>query len=444
MVFVMEDSHLDGLIKMISMWLDRCPHVPLHFRRVRQSGGVVNSISHPEENVVAGAGASHSMRFFYGPIPLAPSCHPLAVVALEEAAEGPGLADCLEAPLKVLVVVAVDYGINAGISEGQPVGEGEDIAGQKIHLVTVQTSVVRHHHQGPERQPGEREKQSHQDEHLNHHELFPGYHRLSAPSFPDFNRAVGHRRLPVGEHRGAQLDPNACVHDRDDGEGRQVDVHEQNHGVDLPHVWVGKVLVAGVEGQRVVEVIVVYHVVIGDLLHSQRQGGRTHDRHRKNPNQQDGCLGNKDGWFGTKWVHYTAKSAIELAQKTRSCSSTCTLKSFLSKNTLNEPSHSFQTTHRSTAMATKVNTDAETDTPCTKPLILHTILEKGQPGGKKNLIIQSSQTCALTETIGCVHQPDLDPSCGNGVAIVTGMKIIKRESVPFESLPALIKVTSTV
>ena len=30
-------------------------------------------------------------------------------------------------------------------------------------------------------------------------------------------------------------------------------------------------------------------------------------------------------------------------------------------------------------MATRVKTEAETDTPCTKPLILHTELEKGQP-----------------------------------------------------------------
>ncbi len=30
-------------------------------------------------------------------------------------------------------------------------------------------------------------------------------------------------------------------------------------------------------------------------------------------------------------------------------------------------------------MATSVKTDADTDTPCTKPLILHTLLEKGQP-----------------------------------------------------------------
>lgn len=54
---------------------------------------------------------------------------------------------------------------------------------------------------------------------------------------------------------------------------------------------------------------------------------------------------------------------------------------------------SYQTTaytNLSTAMATRVNTDAETDTPCTKPLILHTVLEKGQPVEKKHLSTYSS------------------------------------------------------
>ena len=36
-------------------------------------------------------------------------------------------------------------------------------------------------------------------------------------------------------------------------------------------------------------------------------------------------------------------------------------------------------TNLSTAMATRVKTDAETLMPCTRPLILHTVLVKGQP-----------------------------------------------------------------
>ena len=37
-------------------------------------------------------------------------------------------------------------------------------------------------------------------------------------------------------------------------------------------------------------------------------------------------------------------------------------------------------TYLSTAMATKVKTEAETDIPCTSPLILHMLLPNGQPG----------------------------------------------------------------
>jgi len=36
-------------------------------------------------------------------------------------------------------------------------------------------------------------------------------------------------------------------------------------------------------------------------------------------------------------------------------------------------------TYLSTAMATSVKTEAETDMPCTRPLILHMALSKGQP-----------------------------------------------------------------
>lgn len=35
-------------------------------------------------------------------------------------------------------------------------------------------------------------------------------------------------------------------------------------------------------------------------------------------------------------------------------------------------------------MATRVKTEADTDTPCTKPLILHTVLEKGHPVEKSH------------------------------------------------------------
>lgn len=60
-------------------------------------------------------------------------------------------------------------------------------------------------------------------------------------------------------------------------------------------------------------------------------------------------------------------------------------------NPLNSHCHIFHISIESTGntnlsieMATKVKTEAETDTPCTKPLILHTVLEKGQPVGNTN------------------------------------------------------------
>lgn len=61
---------------------------------------------------------------------------------------------------------------------------------------------------------------------------------------------------------------------------------------------------------------------------------------------------------------------------------------------------SYQTTactNLSTAMATRVNTDAETDTPCTKPLILHTVLEKGQPVEQKWQTLNREVGKTLTE-----------------------------------------------
>lgn len=40
-------------------------------------------------------------------------------------------------------------------------------------------------------------------------------------------------------------------------------------------------------------------------------------------------------------------------------------------------------------MATKVKTEADTDTPWTNPLILQTVLEKDQPVDKKNIFFKA-------------------------------------------------------
>lgn len=50
-------------------------------------------------------------------------------------------------------------------------------------------------------------------------------------------------------------------------------------------------------------------------------------------------------------------------------------------------------TYLSTAIATRVKTDADTDTPCTKPLILHTVLEKGQPVKKATSLTIQGNNC---------------------------------------------------
>lgn len=43
-------------------------------------------------------------------------------------------------------------------------------------------------------------------------------------------------------------------------------------------------------------------------------------------------------------------------------------------------------TYLSTAMATSVKTEAETDMPCTRPLILHMALSKGHPANTKGVL----------------------------------------------------------
>lgn len=125
----------------------------------------MNSISQPQyEVVVIASGISEvstSTRCLHRPSFLAPPGHISPQLALHKAAEGPGLAHRLKAPLKVLVVVAVDNGVDAGVGESQPVGKREDVAGEKVQLLSVQTCIVCHHQEGPEWQPGQHEKQSH-------------------------------------------------------------------------------------------------------------------------------------------------------------------------------------------------------------------------------------------------------------------------------------------
>lgn len=54
---------------------------------------------------------------------------------------------------------------------------------------------------------------------------------------------------------------------------------KQNHCVDISHPRVGKVFVAGVQGQCLIEVVIIYHVMERDFLHSQGNYSRTHEGH---------------------------------------------------------------------------------------------------------------------------------------------------------------------
>lgn len=134
----------------------------------------MNPISQPQHKVAMIVGAisqfSTLTRYLHGPASPSPPGHPAA--QLHDATEGLRFAHRLEAPLEVLVVVAVDDGVHAGVGERQPVGEGEDVAGHKVQLLPVQAPIICHHHEGPEWQPGQHEKQSHHNEHLNHLDLF--------------------------------------------------------------------------------------------------------------------------------------------------------------------------------------------------------------------------------------------------------------------------------
>lgn len=66
-------------------------------------------------------------------------------------------------------------------------------------------------------------------------------------------------------------------------------------------------------------------------------------------------------------------------------------------------------------MATRVKTEAATDIPCTKPLILHTVFEKGQPEEKKEetwtnatLTLKKIQFCLIQVAIRSVKRQKVE------------------------------------
>lgn len=60
-----------------------------------------------------------------------------------------GPAHGLEASLEVLVVVAVDYWVDTGVGESQPMCKREHVAREQLKLLLFQTSVVRQKHEDP-------------------------------------------------------------------------------------------------------------------------------------------------------------------------------------------------------------------------------------------------------------------------------------------------------
>ena len=185
---------------------------------VVQFAVVMDSIPQPQDRLVViphglSKGSTATRRLHCPFIPGLP-CHP-----------PPRLAHSLEPPLKVLIVIAVDDGVDAGVGESQPVGEGEDVAGKQVELISVQACVVRHHHECPEGQPGQYEKQSHHDKHLYHPDLFLRYRWWTTSSTTNRTCGVVQRRLSVCNHWGWKFDADARVHHCDDREGHQVDEH---------------------------------------------------------------------------------------------------------------------------------------------------------------------------------------------------------------------------
>ncbi len=54
--------------------------------------------------------------------------------------------------------------------------------------------------------------------------------------------------VPRDHTGGVEFDPDASVHERDHGERNEINVREQDGGVDFPHLWAGPVLEAGERG----------------------------------------------------------------------------------------------------------------------------------------------------------------------------------------------------
>lgn len=72
-----------------------------------------------------------------------------------------------------------------------------------------------------------------------------------------------------------------------------------------------------------------------------------------------------------------------------------------------------QPPYLSTAMATRVKTDADTEIPCTMPLILQTRLPKGHPDDRRDAVSGLKQQQELISKVGValkgIHKPTKRP-----------------------------------
>lgn len=76
--------------------------------------------------------------------------------------------------------------------------------------------------------------------------------------------------------RFKQSDPNPCIHDHNEREGSQVNIGEQNCGVDLSHLLTGPVFPAPVERARPVAVS-QEHTDALFFSHLKHDSRRAHD-----------------------------------------------------------------------------------------------------------------------------------------------------------------------
>jgi len=154
--------------------------------------------------------------------------------------------------------------------------------------VLRQAGVVAQHHQRHQREPGQDEDQSHDQQHHDHSVLLLRNREAAlhagfvvAPALFGHTHTAGHLR----DGDLAEGVADAGVHDHDKAEGSQVNVSEEHSGVDFPHLLVGPIFSAPVEGAGVVASENNSHPLLLCGLEHDPRG--THDEHSQDPYDDD-------------------------------------------------------------------------------------------------------------------------------------------------------------